>query len=111
MKLKTDLATSIIAAVIGVVISYVICNLLLPPLENVTFNTLSSSNNYTLVEPNDDVFNFRALNPTVEVYVGDCSEYDENGECKDNITSVSEDETTTEDETQTENPDNSGQGQ
>ncbi len=102
--MKTDLATSILAATIGVVVAYVICNLFLPPLENVSFSTLTNSGTYELTEPSDEVFNFRALNPTVEVYVGECSEYDENGKCKDDISAAStEEEETTE---ETENTDN-----
>jgi len=85
--MKTDLATSILAAVIGIAVAYIVCNMFLPPLANVTFNTLSDKAKYSLTEPNPEVFNFRALNPTVEVYVGECSAYDENGECVDDVVS------------------------
>jgi len=82
--MKTDLVTSITAAVLGAVIAFFVCNLFLPARENVSIKTLENADsNYTLSDPNVDVFNFRALNPTVEVYVGDCTEYDENGKCKE----------------------------
>lgn len=91
--MKTDLATSIFAAVVGVVVAFVVCNLFLPPLEDVAFTTLSSAKGdySSLVSPSEDVFNFRALNPTVEVYVGQCSEYDEEGRCKGDLSGVEED--------------------
>lgn len=89
--MKTDLATSIFAAVVGVVVAFIVCNLFLPELEPVSFSSLVSggSTDYSsLVEPSDEVFNFRALNPTVEVYVGQCTEYDENGRCKDDVATI-----------------------
>ena len=41
---------------------------------------------YELTEPDEEIFNPRALNPTVEVYVGNCKEFDYNGQCIDNNT-------------------------
>ena len=82
--MKTDLATSIGASVLGVIFAFLICNMLLPAVEPVSFKKLTdSSNSYELVEPNPEVFNYRALNPTVEVYVGDCEEFDIYGNCLD----------------------------
>lgn len=80
--MKTDLATSILAAVLGVAVSFLICNTLLPEIEAVSFKKLNNTDsNYSLTEPDVNVFNYRALNPTVEVYVGDCDEYDSYGNC------------------------------
>lgn len=79
--MKQDLATSIFTAIVGIIIAYFICNMLLPPIQNVTYKTLSTSLTYDLAEPNPEVFNFRAVNPTVEVYVGQCDSYDINGNC------------------------------
>lgn len=82
--MKTDLFTSIVAAVLGVGVSFLICNVLLPEIEPVSFKKLSNaSSDYSLTEPDVNVFNYRALNPTVEVYVGDCTEYDSFGNCID----------------------------
>ena len=86
--MKTDLATSILAAIIGVVAAYFLCNLILPGIDRVTFKTLGESFTYKLVEPNVELFNYRALNPTVEVYVGKCQSYNENGECIDDMANV-----------------------
>lgn len=79
--MKTDLATSIVAAIVGVVAAYFVCGLFLPSIDDVTIKTLNSNTSYEVTQPNSEIFNFRAINPTVEVYVGQCAEYDENGEC------------------------------
>ena len=68
--MKTDLATSIIAAVVGVAIAFFVTNLILPGFGNISFKTVSGNTNYSLTEPDSEIFNFRALNPTVEVFVG-----------------------------------------
>ncbi len=104
--MKTDLLTSIGAAVIGVVIAFLACNALVPEISPVSFKKLDDADsNYELIEPDENVFNYRALNPTVEVYVGDCDEYDEYGNCvtaddENDGDDESEDEETT-DETET----------
>ena len=69
--MKTDLASSIGAAIAGVLIAYFICNLFIGPIDDFTIKTVDSSVDADLVEPNPEVFNYKALNPTVEVYVGD----------------------------------------
>ena len=68
--MKTDLATSIIAAIAGIALAFFVTNLLLPPTSEVKFSTLSGKESYSITEPDDEIFNYRALNPTVEVYVG-----------------------------------------
>ena len=78
--MKQDLATSNAAAVIGAVVAYFICNMFIPAIEDVSFKSLSGNITYDLSNPNPELFNFRAINPTVEVYVGQCTEYNENGE-------------------------------
>ncbi len=90
--MKRDLATTIIAAVIGVVAAHFITNLFLPEISNFSVKTLSGNNKYTLTAPNDDVFNYRAVNPTVEVYVGQCAEYNADGVCIDDGTNSGADE-------------------
>ena len=80
--MKTDLVTSISAAVLGVIISFIMVNMLVPEIEPVSFKRIdNASMTYELTEPDEEVFNIRALNPTVEVYVGDCTEYDIYGNC------------------------------
>ncbi len=91
--MKTDLATSIITGIVGAVIAYFITGLFIGPIEDVTYKTIDTKVNATLINPDPEVFNYRALNPTVEVYVGECDEYNEYGECIDKATiQVVEDE-------------------
>lgn len=72
--MKFDLTSSIIIGIIGVVIAFFVTNIFLPEIESFSFKTLSSNPSTTLVDPNPDVFNYRAINPTVEVYVGQSSD-------------------------------------
>ena len=87
--MKTDLFTAIVVAVGGIVLAFFVTRIFLPELGeykvkslNDSANTSVTDYNYAdLAEPDPEVFNYDALNPTVEVYVGDCAEVDENGEC------------------------------
>ena len=51
------------------------------PLASFPVKTITSSVDTNLVDPDPEVFNYKAIDPTVEVYVGDCTEYNERGEC------------------------------
>lgn len=88
--MKTDLFTSIAAAVAGVLIAFFVTNLFIGPIEDVTYTTVDAKVNASLATPDPEVFNYRALNPTVEVYVGECDEYNEYGECVEVDASVEE---------------------
>lgn len=77
--MKTDLATSIAAAIFGVIIAYFITNLFFSDTEDFTYKVVDTTVEANLAEPNPEVFNYRALNPTVEVCVGEC---DKNAETK-----------------------------
>lgn len=91
--MKLDLFTAIGVAIGGVIIAFFVTNLLLPTIEPFEFmsidktaNSTAAQNGYdyaSLSQPNNEVFNYDALNPTVEVYVGECEEYDANGNCVD----------------------------
>lgn len=82
--MKTDITTAIISAVVGVIVAYLITsNLILGGDTKPTIiKTLNSTISPNLNEPNPEVFNYRALNPTVEVYIG-CQTYDASGSCAD----------------------------
>ena len=69
--MKTALATSIGMAVLGAVMAFVVCNMLFGEIEDVSFKTISGKIDTTLLEPDEEVFNYKALNPTVEVYIGE----------------------------------------
>lgn len=79
--MKNDLATAIGVGIIGIIIGFVVCNLFLTDSESVSYKMINANVTMQLVEPDDEVFNVKALNPTVEVYVGDCAEYDSYGNC------------------------------
>lgn len=81
MKFKTDLFTSIVAAIAGVLIAFFVTNLFIGPIKDVTYKKVNTNVNADITDPNPEVFNYKALNPTVEVYVGECIEYDQYGEC------------------------------
>ena len=82
--MKNDLATAIITAIVGVVASYFLVGLLFGEIEDVSISSVDPNLTVNLTEPNADIFNFRSVNPTVEVYVGECDEYDETtGVCLD----------------------------
>ncbi len=68
--MKTDLATTVITAIIGFIVAFFVCNFILPEIPAVSFKEIDSNITYELAEPDVNVFNFRAINPTVEVYVG-----------------------------------------
>lgn len=78
--MKTDLATAIIAAIVGVIVSYLVVDgfLLKNPADVVVKSVENVSS--SVEEPNPEVFNYRAVNPTVETYI-DCTNYDLSGNC------------------------------
>ncbi|MBQ8984967.1 hypothetical protein IJ076_00180 [Candidatus Saccharibacteria bacterium] len=81
--MKTDVLYAIAAGIAGVVVAYIItANVILPKPKPVAVKTLSSTASANIDEPNPEIFNYRALNPTVEVYI-DCSNYDIDGSCLD----------------------------
>lgn len=85
--MKTDLASSIGVAILGLLIAYFVCNLFIGPIEDVSFKRIDDSSlDLTVAEPSNEVFNYKALNPTVEVYVGNCTDYDIHGECLEETT-------------------------
>ncbi|MBQ3441270.1 hypothetical protein IJG27_03095 [Candidatus Saccharibacteria bacterium] len=78
--MKTDLATAILAAIVGVAVSYFVVNgLLLKDPNSVVVKNIETIK-ASVDEPNPEVFNYRAINPTVETYI-DCTNYDLSGNC------------------------------
>ncbi len=78
---QSDIFTLVLVAGIGTLASFVICNMILkdPNEATVTFKTMSSVIEPGLIDPNPEIFNSTAINPTIEVYVGDCVDMDQNG--------------------------------
>lgn len=81
--MKADLATSVAIAIFGVLVAYFCCNLFIGDMEDFSFKTIDSSASFELADPDPEIFNYKALNPTVEAYVGNCSEYNVYGQCVD----------------------------
>lgn len=78
--MKVDLTTAIISAIVGVILAYVVSGAIMPELKPVVVKKLSTTTSANLDSPNPEIFNYRALNPTVEVFV-DCTNYDASGSC------------------------------
>ena len=78
---QSDIFTILIVATIGTIVAAVMCNMLLgdPNEKTVTFTTVSVVES-SLAEPDPEVFNPDAVNPTVEIYVGDCIDQDQDGQ-------------------------------
>lgn len=81
--MKKDLATAVITAIVGIILAYfVVGGVFLKDPTPVVIKTLTTAVDNTVSEPNPEVFNYRAINPTVETYV-DCKNYDTSGACLD----------------------------
>ncbi len=78
---QSDIFTLILIAGIGTIAAFFVCRTILgDPNEATTkFKTINRTISSELVQPDDEVFNSTAINPTVEVYVGDCEDIDQNG--------------------------------
>ncbi|MBQ3474325.1 hypothetical protein IJH24_02785 [Candidatus Saccharibacteria bacterium] len=99
--MKTDLASAIGAAIVGLLIAFFVTNFFTGEIEDFSYKTVETTVNADLGSPNPEVFNYRALNPTVEVYVGSCAEYNENGECIEVYTDEDEEDEETNEEAET----------
>lgn len=77
---QSDIITVVLIAVIGVIVSAFACNAILgdPDEASVSFKTIETIDG-DLAQPDAEVFNTSALNPTVEVFVGNCEDVDQNG--------------------------------
>lgn len=78
---RSDIFTLILVAGIGTLAAFLICNKIMgdPNMAKVEFKALSAIIKKDLVAPDAEVYNSTAVNPTVEVYVGDCIDIDQNG--------------------------------
>ena len=81
--MKTDLTTAIVSAIIGVLIAFfLVSGLFLKDPAPIKIKSIANPVSTNVSEPNPEVFNYRALNPTVETYI-DCKNYDVSGACLD----------------------------
>jgi len=81
--MNKELVSAIGAAIAGVLIAYFVCGFFIGPIEDVSYKTITSSIDASVIEPSPEVFNYKALNPTVEVYVGECTNMGPNNQCLD----------------------------
>ena len=80
---NTDIAMIILVASISVVVSYFLGNAILgDPNERVETVNYMNKIDSGIEEPDVETFNAYALNPTVEVYVGNCGPLEEWNEAK-----------------------------
>ena len=77
---QSDIFTIIAVALVGIIVSTVLFNMSLgnPDEKSVSFKTVEVVM-AELDNPDPEGFNPEAINPTVEVYVGDCVDQDQNG--------------------------------
>lgn len=78
---QSDIITVVIIAVVGTLAAYFGVNMFLgnPADASFQFKTIGVVSK-DLAEPDPEVFNRDAINPTIEVYVGECEDLDQNGE-------------------------------
>ena len=77
---QSDIFSIIIIATVGTIAAYFAVNSFLgdPNLRSVQIKTLENIS-ASLSSPDPELFNSGSINPTVEVYVGDCEDIDQNG--------------------------------
>ena len=78
---KSDLITVILIAVIGTIAAFFLVNSILgdPNEKTVTFSYVANDLS-ELAQPDEEVFNSVAINPTIEVTVGSCVDLDQDGQ-------------------------------
>ncbi len=78
---QSDIFTLILIAGIGTLSAFFVCQMLMgdPNDASVKFKTVNRAVSSALIEPDPEVFNSSAINPTVEVFVGGCEDINHNG--------------------------------
>lgn len=78
---QSDIFSIILVGSIGTFAAFFLCNALLgnPDEATVEFVGPREIISSKLTQPDAEVFNSSAQNPTIEVYVGDCEDVDHNG--------------------------------
>ena len=68
--MRKELFSAIVLAIIGFLVAFFVCNIFSGKIEDFRFKSIDSSIDTSLSYPDQEVFNYKAINPTVEVYVG-----------------------------------------
>lgn len=82
---QSDIFSLIMIAGIGTLVAFFVCQSIMgdPDEASIKFKKLVAPITASLVAPDSEVFNSTAINPTVEVYVGDCEDINQNGLIED----------------------------
>ncbi len=75
---QSDIFTVVLVASIGTIAAFIILNMFLKVPESAKVKTIDVIES-SLAQPDPEMYNIDAINPTVEVYVGDCQDADQNG--------------------------------
>ena len=78
--MQKDVLLAGVTAIIGVAVAYFVFSGLMGEPKPYTVKTVDSVVNTSVSDPDPEIFNYRALNPTVDVYI-DCASYDADGSC------------------------------
>lgn len=78
---QSDIFSLVLIAIIGVIASFFGCNAIMgdPDAKSVSFKRPVTTISSEVSSPDPEIFNVSAINPTIEVYVGDCEDIDQNG--------------------------------
>lgn len=78
---QSDIFSIILVASVGTLAAFFICQSIMgnPDEASTKFKALNEVISQKLISPDPEVFNSTAINPTVEVYVGECEDVDQNG--------------------------------
>ena len=78
---QSDIFSIVVVASVGTLAAFFICQAIMGKPEEaiVHFTGLEHVIASDLKDPDPEVFNATAINPTIEVYVGDCEDLDKNG--------------------------------
>lgn len=78
---QSDIFSLILIAGIGTLAAFFICNAIMgnPDEAQTEFKVVSGVISSDLALPDPEIFNAYAINPTIEVYVGNCEDIDKNG--------------------------------
>lgn len=78
---QSDIFSIVVVASVGTLAAFFICQAIMGKPEEavVHFTGLADVISKDLKDPDPEVFNATAINPTIEVFVGDCEDLDKNG--------------------------------
>lgn len=78
---QSDIFSLILVASVGTLVAFFACRAIMgdPNNAQTKFTTVNKVVSAALAQPDPEIFNSTAINPTIEVYVGECEDIDQNG--------------------------------